>query len=705
MERLHIMATNRTEPATAADLRRRAQERMISQPLTSLGQLSEAEIQRLFQEVQIQRIELEMQNEELRDSRVNADAALCKSEREFRDLFEAIPAGVYFCDAEGLITSFNKRAAEVWGREPKRNDSADRFCGSFRLFTPDGSPIAREQCWMARSLHENKEYLGHEIVVERPDGSRRLLLAHASPLHDESGQIIGGLNVVIDITESKRVEAALHESEERLKMAVGAAVLGIFEHDHGTDTTYWSPVVRQIFGWNDEEPASLPAYLELVHPQDRAEVEQSVRHAHDSAGDGLYRIEHRIVLRDGAVRWINVRSRTTFVGFASDCHAVNTIGTITDVTDLKLAEEAVREHQSRLQLVVKAANIGMWDWDLLSNEVYLSPEWKSQLGFADDELPNQFETWTTRIHPDDRERMLADVKGRLEKKNQRYEVEFRMRHKDGSWRWILNRDDFLCAPNGQPVRMMGCHIDITSRKKSEADFQASRDRLASLARQLIAAQETERRHLARELHDEIGQVLSAISVNLKTVHRKVDPALRSPLEESVDIVDRAIQQVRELSLDLRPAMLDDFGLEAALSWYVKRFADRTGLAAHFTAHMSRLDLPETLRNTCFRLAQESLTNVLRHAKAQQVWIDLYQYYEELTLTIRDDGQGFDVPLASERAVRGGSLGLINMQERVELLNGWLDIESKPGAGTLVRARLPVPILEDSTDDDEEIAHP
>jgi signal transduction histidine kinase len=218
---------------------------------------------------------------------------------------------------------------------------------------------------------------------------------------------------------------------------------------------------------------------------------------------------------------------------------------------------------------------------------------------------------------------------------------------------------------------------------------------------LIAAQENERRHLARELHDEIGQVLSAISVNLKTLHRKVEPALRAPLEESIGIVDRAIQQVRDLSLDLRPAMLDDFGLEPALRWYATRLAERAGLTAHFTAHLSRLDLPEMVQNACFRLAQETLTNVQRHGKARQIWVDLQQQDEELTLTIRDDGRGFDVPLASERAARGGSLGLISMQERVEHLGGRLDIESQPGASTLVRVRLHVPVLEDSTEDDAE----
>jgi PAS domain S-box-containing protein len=491
----------------------------------------------------------------------------------------------------------------------------------------------------------------------------------------------------------------------RLSLAVAAADLGIFEHDHRTGTTYWSPTLRRIFGRRDDELASLPAYLELTHPEDGAVIAAAVQSSHDPAGTGQYRIEHRIVLRDGSIRWINVLSRTSFADIASERRPITTIGTIADITDLKQAKETLRENLARLQLVVQSSNIGVWDWNLLTNEVYLSPQWKFQLGYADDELPNRYEEWETRLHPDDREQSLAAVKQRLEDKRPDYEVEFRLRHKDGSWCWILSRDEIVRAANGQPVRMMGCHIDITAQKKSEAELQASRNRLASLSRQLISAQETERRHLARELHDEIGQVLSAISINLKAVHRKVDPGFRPPLEESIGIVDRAIQQVGDLALDLRPAMLDDFGLEAALRWYAARFAERTGLKVHLTAHLARLELPEMLRNVCFRLAQETLTNIQRHGKAQQVWIDLQQQEEEVTLTMRDDGQGFDVPLAQARAARGGSLGLISMRERVELVDGRLDIESQPGAGTLVRIWLPVPLDEGSTDDDDAEVQP
>jgi diguanylate cyclase (GGDEF)-like protein/PAS domain S-box-containing protein len=124
-------------------------------------------------------------------------------------LLEKLPAGAYTCDSEGLITYYNQQAVRLWGRAPKLNDPEDRFCGSFRLYAPDGSPIAHDRCWMALALETNQEYNEREIVVERPDGRRLTALAHANPIHDESGELLGAVNVLIDITGRKRAEEEL----------------------------------------------------------------------------------------------------------------------------------------------------------------------------------------------------------------------------------------------------------------------------------------------------------------------------------------------------------------------------------------------------------------------------------------------------------------------------------------------------------------
>lgn len=218
------------------------------------------------------------------------------------------------------------------------------------------------------------------------------------------------------------------------------------------------------------------------------------------------------------------------------------------------------------------------------------------------------------------------------------------------------------------------------RAKTEATLQR-------LSRSLLEAQESERRAIARELHDELGQSLQALKINVQTAQR-VPQQSAARLAESIGLLDLTIQQVRALSVDLRPSLLDDLGLVAALEWYVGRQAQRVGFVGRFTAEPRELRLNPTVETTCFRIVQEALTNVARHAKAQHVWVDLQQQGEEVRLTIRDDGAGFDVRAAQERAVQGGSFGVLGMRERAELAGGVLAIQSTPTQGAEISVCFP-----------------
>ncbi len=217
------------------------------------------------------------------------------------------------------------------------------------------------------------------------------------------------------------------------------------------------------------------------------------------------------------------------------------------------------------------------------------------------------------------------------------------------------------------------------------------ERLQLLSQQLVEAQEAERRHIARELHDEIGQTLTAVKINLQAMQRRANVSdLTASLHESMDIVEQAIQQVRNLSLDLRPSLLDDLGLIATLRWYLDRQARWAGLSTQFTATPPDLHLPANLETVCFRLVQEALTNALRHAQAHTIQVDLQQLEKELRLLISDDGIGFEVEPTLKQVVYGKGLGLVGMQERVSLLGGRFELESTPGQGTQIRVFLPLP---------------
>lgn len=221
--------------------------------------------------------------------------------------------------------------------------------------------------------------------------------------------------------------------------------------------------------------------------------------------------------------------------------------------------------------------------------------------------------------------------------------------------------------------------------------RATGERLQGLSRQLVEAQENERRRIARELHDEIGQALTTVIINLQAVQRSLDaPSLAPYVEDSITTARHTLEQVRDLSLDLRPSLLDDLGLVPALRWYSDRQSRRAGLSVQFQSESLEADLPVDVRITCFRIVQEALTNVVRHAQAQHVVVGLRQRERELELTVRDDGLGFDVDQALERASHGASLGLLGMQERALFAGGQMHIQSAPGHGTEIRLSIPLP---------------
>ncbi len=226
------------------------------------------------------------------------------------------------------------------------------------------------------------------------------------------------------------------------------------------------------------------------------------------------------------------------------------------------------------------------------------------------------------------------------------------------------------------------------RKQAFEQIKSANTRLSALSQQLVETQEVERRYIARELHDQVGQALTALKINLQvSQNMSLSTALSPHLEEGISIVESTLQQVRTMSLDLRPSLLDDLGLLAAMRWYIDRFSQRTGIILIFNSDLQDTRFPTNLETTCFRIAQEALTNIARHAKATRVEVNLFADDEYLQLSIYDNGIGFDVQKALEKATGGASLGLLGMQERAILSRGQLIFESAPAAGTRVKAKL------------------
>jgi signal transduction histidine kinase len=258
---------------------------------------------------------------------------------------------------------------------------------------------------------------------------------------------------------------------------------------------------------------------------------------------------------------------------------------------------------------------------------------------------------------------------------------------DGQRRTIQNSAAPVRDAKGLIVGAVIVNEDVTERVRAEEALRQSADCLHNLSRRLLEVQEEERRHLARELHDEFGQLLATITLHLHAARRLAGAPAQSRLDECMALLHRAGGQVRSLALELRPAMLESVGLDATLRWLAERHQQRTGTAAEVVGHVN--GITGAVAIACFRVAQEALTNVARHARARHVWIELSRTDNVAELVIRDDGVGFDVARILEDGPGRGHLGLFGMRERAQILGGSLEVDSQPGSGTRLRVSLPL----------------
>jgi PAS domain S-box-containing protein len=253
----------------------------------------------------------------------------------------------------------------------------------------------------------------------------------------------------------------------------------------------------------------------------------------------------------------------------------------------------------------------------------------------------------------------------------------------------------LVSWRGRRARLVVIN-DITERlhtqealERANRELELSHERLRALSRRLLEVQEEERGRLARDLHDDIGQALTALKIQLESLQRAGDSALRARVAEGVETVQHTLERVRQLSLSLRPSQLDDLGLAAALRSHLDRQAGVGGLAPHFDAAEAPGDLDPDTETACFRVAQEAITNVLRHARARNLWVRLFTSGGQLALSVRDDGRGFELEAARRRAASGASLGLVGMEERIAQLGGSLELRAAAGQGTTLLATFPM----------------
>lgn len=231
------------------------------------------------------------------------------------------------------------------------------------------------------------------------------------------------------------------------------------------------------------------------------------------------------------------------------------------------------------------------------------------------------------------------------------------------------------------------------KHQAEAKLRLSMEQLQNLSRRVLEVQESERRRVAIELHDELGQSLTAIKINLQAYELFKNQTPAELNAENIRIVEDALQQVRRISLALRPSLLDDLGLGPALQWLAEQTATRCGIEVHIDREIRQVRLTPDIETACFRIVQEALTNISRHANAQRVEITMLRDNGVFILRIQDDGVGFDASKMHKRAANGQSIGVLGMQERAMLIGGQLSIKSNPGQGCCIRMQCPLRTVE------------
>jgi len=390
-------------------------------------------------------------------------------------LIEKAPAIVLLLSPEGRIQHANPCFESLTGYRLEEIAGKDWFDS----FLPEGDR-ARIRALFRNALGGSPTGTNVNPILTR-NGEQREIEWSDSLIRDESGRVTSLLAIGTDVTDQIRTERKLRASEEVLREVVTLSGIGIFDHDHRSDHIYWSPEQRRNYGWNADEPVTLSKFLECVYPDDTERVFAAVRRAHDPAGDGRFDIEHRIIRRDGAVRWLSTRSQTFFEGEGAVARPIRTIGAVIDVTERVTAEQTL--HASRAQLIQaqQMARIGSWELDLVGGRLDWSDEIFHIFEIDKERFGASYDAFLAKIHPEDRAAVDKAYSGSLTNRTP-YRIIHRLLMDDGRIKWVEEHCQTSYDAAGKPLRSSGTVQDVTERVEAERAVRESEKRLAEAER-------------------------------------------------------------------------------------------------------------------------------------------------------------------------------------------------------------------------------
>jgi signal transduction histidine kinase len=288
------------------------------------------------------------------------------------------------------------------------------------------------------------------------------------------------------------------------------------------------------------------------------------------------------------------------------------------------------------------------------------------------------------IHPDDRDQVLSTYHGALQSREP-YSFSYRVVRRDGDERIVHARGQIVTGEDGEVARVFGASQDVTELRHAEEKLKSTSEQLRALFGRLQSAREEEGIRIARQVHDELGSALTSLRWDLEALSKAQGPELKAKISTMLNLTDRTIDIVRRIASELRPSVLDVLGLTEALGWQARQFEGRTGIVVRYDSTSEDVHLNQEQSTAAFRIFQEALTNILRHAHATRVDVTTAEDAGAFVLTIKDDGRGIKEQEKSAQS----SIGLLGMRERAHLIGGDIDITGVDGEGTTVTLRLPI----------------
>lgn len=589
---------------------------------------------------------------------------------QWRVIFDNGPAGMAKIDLSGRWLEANPQLCRLTGYT-----AAELKCLTWRdLASPDD--IADAVPWLQKLLAGEIDAYTREKIFIRKDGSTIEVESSLSVVRDAGGRPLYFIGIATDMTERKRAEAARHASEAAYRTIFEQAGVGIAHVNLVGKVIRANQKFADILGYRltEIDGITLQAY---VHPLDLPK-KLALRQRLLAGEIPSYVVEQRIVRKDGTLAW--VRQNVSLGQGTGSSQPTHTIGIVEDITAQKLVEQALAESQRRLKVAVQASGLGIWELDAASQQCWMSANAAAMLGYPAMEQVLPRAAVMRRVHPDDQAMAEARI-GNAAALGSVQQADYRVFWPNGEVHWLASAVQVIRDAEGNIIKFIGASLDITRRKQAE-------QQLRELSIHLQDIREDERKRVAREIHDELGGALTAIKFDLTLPGcQEAAQAGEGAKRHTATIaqVDAAIASLRRIISDLRPSVLDDIGLWAALEWQAQEFAARTGIRCAYHLQGPETDLAPEAATGLFRMVQEALTNVLRHARASKVSIRARVTAQTVTIRIQDNGVGIGAGVVESNR----SYGLLGMQERARQINGTVHVTGQPGKGTTVSIWLPL----------------